>query len=400
MNKSTHFSGQPTFTQLVKLLPRDIVNRCARSHKSDRYYKRFDTFHHLVTMLFNCLGHCHSLRECVTGMAALEGRLLTCGITNIPTRSTFADANAKRSSEVFADIYFALKDYWDRIYPDSRKRRKNRTFIIDSTTIKLFQEIFKGAGMSKDNGKRKGGLKVHMAVQEHQTVPSIIYLSQAASNDGTFSPHLHLPNESTLIMDGGYRNYSQFNQWTKQRVRWVTRLHPYTSYDSVECRIINAKQRKAGVTVDHTIIMGAALSKAEKVTCRLIKFTSPTNGKKLEFITNDFKSTASYVCDLYKKRWKIEMLFKRLKQNMPLHYFLGDNQNAIKIQVWCSLIADLLLNIVKRQVKRPWSFSNIVNLVRLHLFNYLDLFSFLEHPDKSIVRTTPVDLQLRLSLSG
>lgn len=400
MNKSTHFSGQPTFTQLIKLLPREIINKCAKKHQSNRYYKRFDTFHHLVTMLFNCFGHCHSLRECTTGMAALEGRLSTCGVNHFPTRSTFADANAKRNSEVFEDIYFALKAYWDQFYPDSRKRRKNRTYIIDSTTIKLFQEIFKGAGMSKNNGRRKGGLKVHMAVQEQQTVPSIIHLSQAASNDGTFTRYFNLPNGSTLIMDGGYRNYSQFNQWTKQRVRWVTRLHPYTSYHITERVKINAKGRKAGVRTDQIIVMGSAVGKAEKVTCRLIKFTSPETGRKLEFITNDLKSAASYVCELYKKRWQIELLFKRLKQNMPLQYFLGDNQNAIKIQVWCSLIADLLLQIVKRQIKRPWAFSNIVNIVRLHLFNYLDLFSFLEKPDTSLIRTAPQDFQLRLTLSG
>ena len=85
---------------------------------------------------------------------------------------------------------------------------------------------------------------------------------------------------------------------------------------------------------------------------------------------------------------------------MPLQYFLGDNQNAIKIQVWCALIADLLLQIIKRQVKRKWAFSNIVSVVRLHLFNYLDLYSFLENPEKSIIRTTSEDLQLGLQLSG
>jgi hypothetical protein len=85
---------------------------------------------------------------------------------------------------------------------------------------------------------------------------------------------------------------------------------------------------------------------------------------------------------------------------MPLKYFLGDNQNAIRVQVWCTLIADLLLQIVKRQVKRPWAFSNIVSIVRLHLFNYLNLFSFLEHPEKCVIRTTPEDFQLQLSLSG
>src|ERR1700741_3509434 len=272
MNKSTHFSGQPTFTQLVKLLPREIITRCAKKHQSNRYYKRFDTFHHLVAMLFNCFGHCHSLRECVTGMAALEGRLSSCGIRHFPTRSTFADANAKRSSEVFAEMYFELKKHWDDFFPDSQKRKK-KTFIIDSTTITLFQEIFRGAGMSCYSGRRKGGLKVHMAVQETQSVPSIIHLTQAASNDKVFNQYLNLPSGSTLIMDGGYRSHSQFNLWTKNHVRWVTRLHPYSVYSIARHQNLNEKQRQLGVRNDLLVTLGADQSKAEKVRCRLIKFT-------------------------------------------------------------------------------------------------------------------------------
>ena len=85
---------------------------------------------------------------------------------------------------------------------------------------------------------------------------------------------------------------------------------------------------------------------------------------------------------------------------MPLKYFLGDNQNAIQIQVWCALIADLLLQMVKSQVKRTWSFSNIVSLVRLHLFNYLNLYSFLENPENCTIQTHSNQYQMRIQLSG
>ena len=399
MNKSNHFSGQPTFAQLIKLLPKDLVGRCIEKTNSDHYYKKFNTWHHLVTMLFTCYSHCHSLREVVTGMRAFEGRLQGCGIRFFPARSTFAEANAKRDSTVFEEIFMALKGYWDSIYPDSRPNKKS-LYVIDSTTIKLFQAIFKGAGLSKENGRRKGGLKVHMAVQQPQCVPSVIHLSQAASNDVTFTKHLQFSPGSTVIMDGGYRSYQQYKEWNHKKIRWITRLHPYSYYRVTESLKISEKQKKAGVKKDRLIIMGAPSNEISKVPCRLIKLTSPESGKTFEFITNDLKSTPSYIGDLYRKRWSIELLFKRLKQNMPLQYFLGDNQNAIKIQVWCALIADLLLQVVKRQLKRRWSFSNIVSIVRLHLFNYLNLFSFLENPEKSIITTTKEDLQLKLTLTG
>jgi hypothetical protein len=399
MNKSIHFSGQLTFAQIIKLLPKDLIARCVEKFDSDHYYKKFNTWHHLITMLFTCYGHCHSLREVVSGMRAFEGRLQGCGVRFFPARSTFSEANAKRDSAVFEEIFMSLKKHWESVYPDSRPDKKS-IYIIDSTTIKLFQEIFKGTGLYKKNGKRKGGLKVHMAVQQSQCIPSIIHFSDAADQDVVFAKSLGMLPGSTVIMDRGYRNYSQYHKWGQENIRWITRLHSQNHYKTMKIFTVCEKQKQAGIVEDRLILMGTPRPTRPKVECRLIKLISPKNGKTLEFLTNDLESTASHIADLYKKRWSIEVLFKRLKQNMPLHYFLGDNQNAIKIQVWCALIADLLLQIVKRQVQRKWSFSNLVSIVRLHLFNYLNLFSFLEDPEKSIITTTSEDLQMKLNWSG
>jgi hypothetical protein len=399
MNKSTHFAGQPTFSQLIKLIPKDLVSNCIDEARSDHYYKKFNTWHHLITMLFTCYGHCHSLREVVSGMRALEGRLKSASINYLPTRSTFAEANANRDSVVFELIYFALKKHWDSFYPDSRQREN--IYIIDSTTIKLFQEIFKGAGLSKNDGRRKGGLKVHMAVQNQQSVPAIMHITQAAYNDVTFTKNINLPVGSTVIMDRGYRDHNLYNYWHSRNIRWITRTHPNSYYIVKKELKVVAKQKRAGVLKDAYIRLGHPATKVPKVNCRLIRYTSPVSGKLFEFITNDLTSSPLTLADLYKKRWSIELLFKRLKQNMPLQYFLGDNQNAIRIQIWCALIADLILQVVRRQVTRKWAFSNIVSIIRLHLFNYLNLYSFLENPERSLIMTAPYnEKQLTLNLTG
>lgn len=399
MNKSIHFTGQPTFNQLINLIPRSIVRECVGSTRSDYYYKKFTTWHHLVTMLFCSFGHCHSLREVVSGMGALEGRLHGSGIKYFPARSTFSEANTKRDSEVFERIFMALKKHWDQFLPDSRTKNE-RVYLIDSTTIKLFQEIFKGSGCSKADGRRKGGLKVHMAVQTCQAVPSIIHISQAASNDKIFTKYLNLPSGSTIIMDRGYRDHKQYNTWTAQQVRWITRMHPYSYFEVLETSPVSTTQQALGVKQDERLKLGFPQKRIAKVICRRISYTAPESGKNFEFITNDFHSDPSVIADYYKKRWSIELLFKRLKQNMPLQYFLGDSQNAIKIQVWCALIADFLLQLVRKQVKRKWAFSNIVSIVRLHLFNYLNLYTFLENPEKAIIHSTLQPYQLKINLSG
>jgi IS4 transposase len=119
-----------------------------------------------------------------------------------------------------------------------------------------------------------------------------------------------------------------------------------------------------------------------KLKVRKVKFYDRENKREFEFITNLFDLRADMIAALYKIRWQIELLFKQLKQNFPLKYFLGDNENAIKIQIYCVLIVNLLLAVVKKKLKRSWAFSNLVSFCKIHLFNYIHLMKFLENPEK------------------
>jgi len=119
-----------------------------------------------------------------------------------------------------------------------------------------------------------------------------------------------------------------------------------------------------------------------KLKVRKVKFYDRENKREFEFITNLFDLRADFIAALYKIRWQIELLFKQLKQNFPLKYFLGDNENAIKIQIYCVLIVNLLIAVIKKRLKRSWAFSNLVSFCKIHLFNYIQLMKFLENPEK------------------
>src|SRR6266542_1095855 len=124
MNKSTFFSGQPIFAQLLKFVPKDAVLRIARDNKADRYCKRFNTYEHLVTILYSIFNNCNSLREVATGMLASEQRLNHLGIRYYPRRSTISDANTRRSAEVFGEIYFNLFKKYAQFLSDSRTKSR------------------------------------------------------------------------------------------------------------------------------------------------------------------------------------------------------------------------------------------------------------------------------------
>jgi len=113
-----------------------------------------------------------------------------------------------------------------------------------------------------------------------------------------------------------------------------------------------------------------------------VTFYNRASKREFEFLTNLFDMRADLVAALYKIRWQIELLFKQLKQNFPLKYILGDNENAIKIQIYCVLIINLLLAVIKKRLKRSWAFSNLVSFCKIYIFNYINLMKFLENPEK------------------
>jgi hypothetical protein len=400
MNKSTFFAGQPIFSQLIRFLSRSQIRQAISKHNSDYYYKKFDTYHHLITMLYATYQHCTSLREVVTGMGACEGRLQSLGIRYLPARSTLSEANKARSYEVFEQIYQSVLSTYLRFLPDSQSRIANLV-LIDSTTISLFKEILKNSGHRRLNGKRKGGIKVHMAIRSNEDVPYLIRFSAAASSDVSFLKDFHLPAGSVVVMDRGYTSFDKYNEWSGKKVNWVTRISDHNVFKVLDDTPIADQLRREGILSDQTIMLG--LSKAKKrVKCRLIRYFDAKNKKFFLFITNNFQWPALQVAAIYKQRWQIELLFKRLKQNMPLQYFLGDNENAIKIQIFCSLIADVLLKLASIGLKRKWAFSNLAAIVRLHLMNYTNLRQFLEFPEKCRIMNPapPHPIQLTLNLSG
>ncbi len=399
MNKSRFFSGQPIFTQLLELLPKADVVRLARHKGSDRYYKKFTTHSHLIAMLYACYENCTSLREVVTGMQACQGKLQCLHLNALPARSTFSEANKHRSYEVFESIFYHLLERYRQFLPDSRcKDRKllSRLILIDSTTISLFREILKTAGPSKANGKRKGGIKVHMAVRASENVPCLVRLTAAAKGDSPFLREIDLKKGSVVVMDRGYNGFSKLIEWNKTGVWWVTRLRSNTHYRMTKNLIVDESQKALGVISDQYIVMGALKKEIPKVRCRLIQYYDETTKKHLSFLTNNRQWKATKIAAIYKRRWQIELLFKRLKQNTTLQYFLGDNENAIKVQIFIALIADLLLKLATAKVKRNWAHSNLASLVRLHLMNYTKLTDFLEDPYHTSITDPVPNSQLQL----
>ncbi|MBK9290748.1 MAG: IS4 family transposase [Bacteroidetes bacterium] len=360
-----------------------------RKHQSDRYYKAFKTRTQLTTMLFGILSRCDSMTEICEGLRAFQGKLNHLGLDKSPAKSTACDGLRNRDSAFFEELYFTLVKRYHSFLSDSRTfgLTFKEVLLIDSTTIRLFSDILKGFGRNpKGDGKKKGGLKVHMLIDAVQSVGRFIKITAAKVHDKNFLKSLELISHSMIVFDKAYNYYHQFALWSQQHVYFVTRLKKNAVYTVIQThRQHYRKKHQAKVLKDQTIEITyhpedetGKKRHDQKRTMHLRKVCyQDEQNRYYEFLTNNFEIEAEEVAFLYKKRWGIEILFKKMKQNFQLHYFYGENENAIRTQVWCTLIAQLLLTVVQKMAQTKKAFSVVASLVRLHLISMLDVFELL-----------------------
>lgn len=391
MNKNTeiNFVGQPVFKQIMNLVTSVNLQGLINKHNGDYYYKAFKTRTHLLTMLFGILSRCDSMNEVCEGLRAMGGKLNHLGLEKAPAKSTASDGLRNRDPKIFEDLYFLLVKHYQSFLSDSRTYGLTfkEVLIIDSSTIRLFSDILKGVGRNlKGDGKKKGGLKVHMLIDAVQSVGRFVKITEAKVHDKNFLKSLELNAHSMLVFDKAYNYYNQFATWTQNQVYFVTRLKKNASYVVID--VIRKQNRKKGeaIVLSDEIIELEYHPEDEKGK-KILKITNKLRLRKVcyqdednryfEFLTNTFEITAEEVAFLYKKRWGIELLFKKMKQNFQLHYFYGENQNAIYTQVWCTLIAQLLLTVIQKIAQTKKAFSIVATLIRIHLISMLNVFELL-----------------------
>ena len=379
MSKDTtkNLVGQPIFKQVMKILPREQFDILVRQCGSDRYYKSFFSWEQLVVMLFGIFSRCDSMGEVCDGMRALAGKLNYLGMDSAPAKSTAGDALRDRDNEIFKLYYFALIKYFEPLLSVSRKGKISfeKFYAFDSTTITLFSDVMKGVGRNpKGDGKKKGGLKVHMLTDVHADTAVFAKISEAKMHDKKFLQHLNPSKGSMLVFDKAYNHYRQFADWTEEGVYFVCRLKDNAKAEVQEVLFEKLLEKdEYGVYRIEHIHLNYKKEKQKKTLCLRLVFYRDEQGRKYKFITNNWDITAEEVALIYKYRWTIETAFKKIKQNFQLHFFYSDTENGIKTQIWCTLIAHLLLNVIRVLSKSKKAFSTVAALIRIHLISHLDL---------------------------
>ena len=389
MSKSSNFFGQPIYGQLIKSLDREKIVEMSRKHGGEKYVKSFDGYTHLLTMLYAVIQRFDSLREIETSMTAEVRKLHHVGIDTVPKRSTLSDANARRPEKFFEEVYRDLYEANRGILSSDSRRNGTeewikRLRIIDSTTVSLFSNaIFKGVGRHPKTGKKKGGIKVHAVIHANEGVPCDVEFTSAATNDSFMLAPSHYKRDEIAAMDRAYINYDKFEELTDRGVVYVTKMKKKLNYEAlVDCM----HQNPQGLMEYREQVVVFRKDDINHIA-RIITYADIKKGKQpklISLLTNDFDMPLETIVSIYRRRWQIESLFKQIKQNFPLRYFYGESANAIKIQIWVTLIANLLLSVLQSTLKRHWSFSGLATIVRIVLMYYLNLEKFLNQPDADL----------------
>jgi Domain of unknown function (DUF4372)/Transposase DDE domain len=362
------------FSQLLKLFPRTEFQALVKRTHAERHARGFTCWGQFVAMLFCQLGRAHSLREICGGLRSSEGKLKHLGIA-APSRSTLAYANEHRPWQLYRAVFQELLGRCQAQVSGRRKFRfKNKLVSLDSTVIDLCATLFDWAKFRRT----KGAIKLHCLLDHDGYLPSVVVITEGKRHDVRVARTLRFEAGTVVVMDRGYVDYAWFGQLTAQEVFFVTRLKDSTVYKVVERRVVPDR----GPVLRDEIIELTSWDAANKCPFRLrrVELDDPDKDDPLVFLTNHLTFGATTIAAIYKDRWKVELFFKALKQNLKIKTFVGTSANALKVQVWTALVAILLLKYLQLRSHFAWSLANLVALLRMNLFTHRDLWAWLDQP--------------------
>ena len=349
------------FHQIQQHIPWSVFERLVEEHKADRRVRRLTTKSQFLALLFGQLSGAASLREIEAGLLSHKAQLYHVGGRAI-ARTTLADANAKRPSDLFAALFAHMAARASR---RTRRHIADAVRLLDATRVQV-SSLF-GGWADMVGGKR--AVKLHLCYDPQADAPLAMTLTGQRTNDIVPARTTKIVPGVTYVFDLAYYDFAWWAEIDAHGARFVTRLKANTLIaPTAELPADEA----AGVISDRIGLLPQRLA-----AYRRNPFKDPVReivvridtGRHIRLVTNDLDAPASEIAALYRQRWQIELFFKWIKQNLKIRHFLGTSENAVRIQVFVALIAYLLLRMVQAcqtAIAQPLAFSRLIRLNIMH----------------------------------
>src|SRR6266403_1760170 len=378
------------FGKLLEPIRRRQFETLVARHGGDAYVKSFTGWSHLLALLYAQFCSAVSLRGLEAGWNANSQHHYHLGSGPL-ARSTMADANKRRPVALFAETFSLVASQLDR---QTRRDGAEMVKLIDATPIPLG----KLCDWAKSNGRIRG-LKMHVVFDPKADYPGILDITDANVNDAQIGRTITLEAGATYVFDKGYCHYGWWTAIADQGAVFITRPKTNMRLDIV-CQRSIAVARGDGFTVVEDREVRLASKGDSQLPIRLRRLlVQRTDGKTIILLTSDLERAAVDVAALYKARWQIELLFRWIKQHLHIRRFLGNNDNAIRLQIFAAMIAYALLRIAARRHGVKISILHFSNLVALCFFERRHIGAINKPPPVNPRRPQCQNSQNQLTLS-
>lgn len=358
--------GKTIFSQLMSFLPIYEFNKCVKKYNSDYRSRTLKSLEHFYVMAFAQLTYRESLRDIEICLNAFSSKLYHSGFKQPVARSTLAEASERRDWRMFSDFAIVLIKQARELYKDDNEfivELNEIVYALDSSTIDLCLNLFPWAKFRK----KKGAIKMHTVLDLRGSIPTCIYLTEGLFADVKAMDSMFFESGSIYVMDKAYIDFSRLcNLIDQQKAFFVTRAKTNMAYRRVYSQSVD---KTSGLICDQSIKLTGSKSKKKYPNyLRRVKYRDIESGKVYEFLSNNFDLPALAIAQLYKERWKIEIFFRWIKQNLRIKSFYGTSENAVFCQIWIAICTYLLVAIAIKKLKIEVKLYTLFQAIGLAIF--------------------------------
>ncbi|MCX6894063.1 MAG: IS4 family transposase [Verrucomicrobia bacterium] len=364
--------------QLLNHIPLGLINRVARETGVADKARTFSVLSHLTAMLFAQLSHAISLNDVCDWLRLKAAAIARFGATP-PSRNNLSHANKERDAQCAEQLFWSVLAHLQHASPSFVAGRKGKGLLrrfrvrihaVDSTTIQLVANCMDWA----KHRRRKAAAKMHLRLDLHTFLPSFAIVDTAREHDNKRAREVcaGLQPGEIVVFDKAYVEFAHLFDLGLRGVWWVTRAK-----DNMKFRVVkNHTKGHENIIRDQLV----ALKGQDGMVVRRVEAWVEVDDewRKMVFITNNLAWSPRSVCDLYRRRWDIEVFFKQVKQTLKLGSFLGHSANAVRWQIYTALLVYVLLRFMAHLAEWGHSFTRLFAVVRSALWERIDLLALLK----------------------
>ena len=378
-NKAPARANVIVLKQILNLIPRGMINRLALETGVEAKSRSFSVVSHLSAMLFAQLSHAMGLNDVCDWLRLKSAALSRFGVTP-PSKNGLSNANKERNAEFAEKLFWSVLGHLQHASPDFAAGRKGKGLLrrfkvrihaVDSTVIQLVANCMDWA----QHRRRKAAAKMHLRLDLHSFLPSFAIVDTAGQHDNKRAREVcaTILSGEIVIFDKAYVDFEHLFDLNHRGIWWVTR-----GKDNMKFRVVkNHTKGHVNIVKDQII---ALQGRHKGMTLRRVEAWVEVDGawRVMVFMTNNTEWSPRSVCDLYRRRWDIEVFFKQVKQSLKLGSFLGHSANAVRWQVYTALLVYVLLRFMAHLSAWGHSFTRLFAVTRSALWERIDLLALLK----------------------